>query len=127
MPVYKYVANRFLTAVQNLLMGQKLSEYHTGFRAFSREVLTRLPLEENDDDFVFDNQMLTQVTFFGFRIVEVTCPTRYDTDSSSINFRRSVKYGLGVLRASLEFRLARLGWSRPGYLSDQGRRLESSP
>lgn len=127
MPLYKYVANRFLTAVQNLLMGQKLSEYHTGFRAFSREVLTRLPLEENDDDFVFDNQMLTQVAFFGFKIVEVTCPTRYATDSSSINFRRSVKYGLGVLRSSLEFRLARLGWSRPGYLSDQGRRLESSP
>ena len=127
MPLYKYVANRFLTAVQNLLMGQKLSEYHTGFRAFSREVLTRLPLEENDDDFVFDNQMLTQVAFFGFKIVEVTCPTRYATDSSSINFRRSVKYGLGVLRSSFEFRLARLGWFRPGYLSDQGRRLESSP
>jgi glycosyltransferase involved in cell wall biosynthesis len=105
MPLYKYIANRFLTLVQNILMSQKLSEYHTGFRAFSREVLENLPLEENSDDFVFDNEMLAQAAFFGYRIGEISCPTRYFEDASSINFSRSVKYGLGVLSTSLKYRL----------------------
>ncbi|MEW6270167.1 MAG: glycosyltransferase family 2 protein [Thermodesulfobacteriota bacterium] len=126
MPLYKYVANRFLTLSQNLLMGQKLSEYHTGYRAFSRRLLTTLPLEENDDDFVFDNQMLAQALHFGFRIAEVTCPTRYATDSSSINFRRSVRYGFGVLRTALAARLASSGLGTPRFLSPQGRKLAVS-
>lgn len=108
MPLYKYVANRFLTLAQNLLIGQKLSEYHTGFRAFKREVLENLPLDENSDDFVFDNEMITQAAFFGYRIGELSCPTRYFTEASSINFRRSVKYGFGVLGTSLKYRLHRL-------------------
>jgi hypothetical protein len=97
MPLYKYLANRVLTAVQNLLMKQKLSEYHTGFRAFSRTVLETLPLEENSDDFVFDNQVLCQAVRAGFRIGEISCPARYFPEASSINFRRSVVYGFGVL------------------------------
>ena len=109
MPVYKYVANRFLTLAQNLLMNYKLSEYHTGFRAFSREVLETLPLEENSDDFVFDNEMIAQTVFFDFRIGEISCPTRYFAEASSINFSRSVRYGLGVLNTSLKFRLHKLG------------------
>jgi glycosyltransferase involved in cell wall biosynthesis len=109
MPFYKYVANRFLTLTQNLLMSRKLSEYHTGFRAFSREVLESLPLEANSDDFVFDNEMLAQAAFFDYRIGEISCPTRYFPEASSINFRRSVKYGLGVLATSLKFRLHRMG------------------
>lgn len=109
MPLYKYIANRFLTAFQNLLMGQKLAEYHTGYRAFSREILETLPLEENSDDFVFDNEMLGQIAFAGHTIGEVTCPTKYFEDASSINFSRSVKYGLGVLRVSLLFRLNKWG------------------
>ena len=96
MPLYKYVANRLLTLSQNLLMGSKLSEYHTGYRAFSREVLERLPLGQNSDDFVFDNQMLAQVIYFGYRIGEVSCPTKYFEEASSINFRRSCLYGLGL-------------------------------
>lgn len=104
MPVYKYVANRFLTLAQNLLLRQKLSEYHTGFRAFSREVIEGLPLEENSDDFVFDNEMIAQAAYFGFRIGEISCPARYRPDSSSISFTRSIKYGLGVLSTSLKFR-----------------------
>ncbi|HMS42482.1 MAG TPA: glycosyltransferase family 2 protein [Pyrinomonadaceae bacterium] len=107
MPIYKYVANRFLTLAQNILMSQKLSEYHTGFRAFSREVLENLPLEENSDDFVFDNEMLAQAAFFDYRIGEISCPTRYFDEASSINFSRSVKYGFGVLSTSLKFRLHR--------------------
>ena len=98
MPPYKYVANRALTFFQNVLMGQKLSEYHTGYRAFSRQVLETLPLLANSDDFVFDNQMLAQVIAFGFRLGEVSCPTKYFPEASSINFSRSVTYGLGVLR-----------------------------
>jgi glycosyltransferase involved in cell wall biosynthesis len=105
MPFYKYVANRVLTLVQNLLLGAKLSEYHTGYRAFSRKVLTTLPLLANSDDFLFDNQMLTQALALGFHVGEVSCPTRYFTDASSINFRRSVVYGLGVLQTSLAYRL----------------------
>lgn len=105
MPLYKYIANRFLTFFQNVFMGQKLAEYHTGYRAFSREILESLPLEENSDDFVFDNEMLGQITYAGFTIGEVTCPTKYFKDASSINFSRSVKYGMGVLRVSMTYRL----------------------
>ena len=123
MPLYKYVANRVLTATENLLLSQKLSEYHSGYRAFSRRVLETLPLEENDDDFVFDNQMLAQVVYFGFRIAEVTCPTKYFDEASSINFRRSVVYGLGVLRTATTFRLARMGISKPAFLDPNGRKL----
>jgi glycosyltransferase involved in cell wall biosynthesis len=112
MPLYKYVSNRFLTAFQNLMMGAKLSEYHTGFRAFSRELLCALPLERNSDDFVFDNQMLAQAVLAGARIGEISCPTRYFPEASSINFRRSSIYGLGVLKTSVLLRLARWGWYR---------------
>jgi glycosyltransferase involved in cell wall biosynthesis len=123
MPLWKYVANRTLTAAENLLLGYKLAEYHTGYRAFSRRLLETLPLEENSDDFVFDNQMLAQGLWFGFEIGEVSCPTRYFTEASSINFRRSVKYGFGVLGTAIEFRLAKLGLRRPARLSKEGRRL----
>ena len=109
MPLWKYVSNRFLTAFENFFLRVKLSEYHTGYRAFSREVLTRLPLLENSDDFVFDNQMLAQCVHFGFRIGEVSCPTKYFEEASSINFRRSVKYGFGVLATTLQFASAE-GW-----------------
>jgi glycosyltransferase involved in cell wall biosynthesis len=109
MPFYKYVANRFLTLAQNILISQKLSEYHTGFRAFRREVLERLPLEANSDDFVFDNEMIAQAVFFGWRVGEISCPTRYFAEASSINFSRSVRYGFGVLSTSLKFRLHRMG------------------
>lgn len=124
MPFYKYVGNRFLTMAQNLLLGQKLSEYHTGFRAFRREVLETLPILENSNDFLFDNQMLAQAFRFGFRVGEITCPTRYLAESSSINFRRSVVYGLGVLRTSLQYVLALKNVREYGFLSAQGRRLE---
>ncbi len=109
MPLYKYVANRFLTFVENLMLGVKLSEYHTGFRAFSRTLLEALPLEENSDDFVFDNEILAQTVYFGFRIGEISCPTKYFVDASSINFSRSVKYGFGVLATSLKFLLQKWG------------------
>jgi glycosyltransferase involved in cell wall biosynthesis len=112
MPLYKYVANRALTLAQNLLVGEKLSEYHTGYRAFSREVLERLPLERNSDDFVFDNQMLSQIIYAGYPIAEITCPTRYFEEASSINFRRSVTYGLGVLGVSARHFLQRKGLGR---------------
>lgn len=105
MPYYKYVSNRVLTAIQNLILGYKLSEYHTGYRGFTREVLEALPLEDNSEDFVFDNQMLSQIIYGGYRIGEITCPTRYLEESSSINFSRSVVYGLGVLKTTLLFRL----------------------
>lgn len=107
MPLYKYVSNRFLTLVQNLLLGCKLSEYHTGFRAFSREVLEKLPLERNSEDFVFDNEMLTQAIFAGFKIGEVSCPTVYFHEASSISFKRSVKYGIGCLKNSILYFLAK--------------------
>jgi glycosyltransferase involved in cell wall biosynthesis len=113
MPLYKYLANRLLTLSQNLLMGSKLTEFHTGYRAFSREILERLPLGQNSDDFVFDNQMLAQVIYYGYRIGEVSCPTKYFEEASSINFRRSCLYGLGCLRTGLQFRLARTGLARP--------------
>jgi len=124
MPRYKYVANRVLTLLENWLVGHKLSEYHTGYRAFSRQLLLSLPLEENEDDFVFDNQMLAQAIYFGYRIAEVTCPTRYAEESSSIRFWPSVRYGLGVLATSLRVRAARWGLARPGFLSREGRCLE---
>lgn len=112
MPVWKYISNRFLTLAENLLLGAKLSEYHTGYRAFSREILEALPLHSNSDDFVFDNQMLAQILWKGFDIAEVTCPTKYFEEASSINFRRSVRYGLGCLATGLTFRLAKLGLIR---------------
>ena len=109
MPLYKYMANRFLTLVENILLGQKFSEYHTGYRAFSREVLEKLPLDANSNDFVFDNQMIAQMVWFGFRVGELSCPTKYFEEASSINFRRSVIYGLGVLGTALLFRLNKWG------------------
>ena len=123
MPRYKYVANRVLTAIENLLVGVKLSEFHTGYRAFSREVLQRLPLEENSDDFVFDNEILIQTVAFGFRIGEISCPTRYFPEASSINFRRSVVYGFGVLATALKYRLQRWGLRRDRLFDPNGRRL----
>jgi glycosyltransferase involved in cell wall biosynthesis len=113
MPRYKYVANRVLTLVQNLMLGAKLSEYHTGYRAFSRAVVTSLPLDGNSDDFVFDNEMLVQAIAAGFRIGEVSCPTRYFEEASSISFRRAFVYGLGVLRVSWLFRTWKLGIASP--------------
>jgi glycosyltransferase involved in cell wall biosynthesis len=103
MPMYKYIANRFLTFLQNILMGAKLSEYHTGFRAYRRDVLQSINYNQNSDDFVFDNQVLAQIHFAGYEIAEITCPTKYDDQSSSINFIRSVKYGLGVIKTSIQF------------------------
>jgi glycosyltransferase involved in cell wall biosynthesis len=109
MPLYKYIANRFLTLTQNLLINYKLSEYHTGYRAFSREVLEGINFNANSDDFVFDNEMLSQIVFHGFHIAEVTCPTKYFEEASSINFQRSAKYGLGVLRVSVSHLLQKMG------------------
>jgi glycosyltransferase involved in cell wall biosynthesis len=126
MPLYKYIFNRLLTAFENLFLGVKLSEYHTGYRAFSRQVLTELPLAENSDDFVFDNQMLAQCVYFGYRIGEVSCPTKYFEEASSINFRRSVTYGLGVLATTLQFALQRTGLGGFRIFSQKGRKLEAS-
>jgi glycosyltransferase involved in cell wall biosynthesis len=123
MPSYKYVANRFLTAFQNLLLRQKLSEYHTGYRAFSHQVLEGLPLGENTDDFVFDNEMLAQVIYFGFRIGEISCPTKYFAEASSISFGRSVKYGFGVLFTSLKYRLQKMHLASFRMFSPRGSRL----
>lgn len=109
MPMYKYIANRFLTAFQNILMGQKLSEYHTGYRAFSRNVLLDIDYNINSDDFVFDNQMLAQIAYAGYEMAEVTCPTKYFEEASSINFSRSMKYGFGVLGTSMSFFIQRIG------------------
>jgi glycosyltransferase involved in cell wall biosynthesis len=123
MPLYKYISNRFLTAFQNLLIGQKLSEYHTGYRAFSREVLEFLPLEQNTNDFIFDNEMLAQIVFFNFKIGEISCPTRYFEEASSINFTRSVRYGLGVLITSIQFRLQKMGIGSFRIFNSKGPRL----
>lgn len=109
MPLYKYFFNRVLTATQNLLMRQKLSEYHTGYRAYAREVLLSIPFENNSDDFVFDNELLAQIFYRGYEIAEITCPTKYFEEASSINFRRSMKYGAGVLRVSLQYALQKSG------------------
>jgi len=108
MPVWKYIANRFLTLIENILMEAKLSEYHTGYRAFSRELLERLPLKEKSDDFVFDNQMLAQILWLGYTVAEVSCPTKYFAEASSINLFRSIKYGFGCLFTALHFRLAKM-------------------
>lgn len=126
MPVYKYIANRFLTLAENILINYKLSEYHTGFRAWSRQLLESLPLDQNSDDFVFDNEMLVQARHFGFRIGEISCPTRYFDDASSINFRRSVIYGMGVLVTAFKYRahvwgLMKFGLFAPGPGRDSGR------
>jgi glycosyltransferase involved in cell wall biosynthesis len=118
MPLYKYIANRLLTFFQNVVMGTKLSEFHTGYRAFSREVLETLPLEANSNDFVFDNQMLAQIVAGGFRIGEISCPTRYFAEASSISFRRSIAYGIGVVRTSVKYRLWRWGLIRPRIFLD---------
>lgn len=123
MPLYKYLANRALTFVENLLLGQKLSEYHTGYRAWSREVLETLPLEACSNDFVFDNEMLAQATWFGFSTGEISCPTRYFDEASSINFRRSCTYGLGVLKTALLFRFSRWGLMKPPLFHDATARL----
>jgi glycosyltransferase involved in cell wall biosynthesis len=123
MPLYKYVANRMLTAFQNLFLGVKLSEYHTGFRAFSRELLLTLPLLENSDDFVFDNQMIAQAVMFGFRIGEISCPTKYFEEASSINFRRSVKYGLGVLATTAGYVAHKLRIARLARYASNGRKI----
>ncbi len=112
MPVWKYVANRFLTLAENLMIGAKLSEYHTGYRAFSRELLEKIDLSLNSDDFVFDNQMLTQICWAGFTIAEVSCPTKYFPEASSINLQRSIKYGIGCLYTAMIFRLAKLGLAK---------------
>ena len=118
MPKYKYISNRLLTATQNMLLGSKLSEFHTGYRAFSRQVLERLPLLANSDDFVFDNQMLTQCKAFGFSMGEISCPTKYFPEASSISFGRSVTYGLGVLKTSLRYRFWKWKWCRPEIFED---------
>lgn len=125
MPLYKYVANRFLTFIENLMIGQKLSEYHTGYRAFSREVIESLPILENSDDFVFDNQMLLQVLYFGFSVGELSCPTLYNQDSSSISLRESVKYGIGVLITAIKYVIAKLGMARISIFDKNGRRIHS--
>lgn len=127
MPLYKYIANRFLTAAQNLLMGQKLSEYHTGYRAWSRKALETLPLMNCSDDFVFDNQMIAQAAWFGLAMGEISCPTRYFEEASSINFWRSSVYGLGVLRTSAEYRLAKMGMGRAAIFATGERRALDAP
>ena len=123
MPLHKYVANRFLTFFENLLLSQKLSEYHTGYRAFSRKVLEALPLNNNSDDFIFDNEMIAQAVYFGFRIGEISCPTKYFPEASSINFIRSSIYGLGVLKVSVQYRLQKMGLSKSSIYDASGGRL----
>jgi hypothetical protein len=118
MPLYKYIANRGLTFIENLLIGHKMSEYHSGYRAWSRELLQRLPLLSCSDDFVFDNQMIVQALYFGFHVGEISCPTKYFKEASSINFQRSVTYGFGVLGTALDLRLKKLGLAKPGFLED---------
>ena len=123
MPYYKYFSNRVLTLIQNILVGAKLSEYHTGYRAFSRRVLLNLPLDENSDDFVFDNQMLAQIVWFNYSIGEISCPARYFKEASSIRFRRSVTYGIGVIKTSLQFFLQRHGLRNFKLFSPSGEKL----
>jgi glycosyltransferase involved in cell wall biosynthesis len=127
MPIYKYISNRLLTAFQNLFLGVKLSEYHTGFRAFSRELLETLPLLENSDDFVFDNQMIAQAVMFGFRIGEISCPTKYFEEASSINFKRSVEYGLGVLGTTFSFVGHKWGIVHKRRFDQSGRKISDKP
>jgi glycosyltransferase involved in cell wall biosynthesis len=123
MPFYKYLSNRFLTLAENILINQKLSEYHTGYRAFNREVLEKLPIEENSDDFVFDNEILAQAVYFGFRIGEISCPTKYFEEASSINFKRSVVYGIGVLTTALKYFLQKIGLAKFPIFDEKGRHL----
>ena len=125
MPLYKYVSNRFLTLVQNVLLNHKLSEYHTGFRAFSKEVLSSLPLENNSDDFVFDNEILTQVIFFKYKVSEISCPAKYFPEASSISFGRSVHYGFGVLANSFKYRMQRMGLARFRLFDADGSKFTS--
>lgn len=124
MPLYKYVANRFLTGIQNMFLGQNLSEYHTGYRAFSRKVLSELPLLEDSDDFLFDNQMLAQIIYFGYSIGEISCPTKYFKEASSIDLLNSIRYGLGVLCVSAALFFQRVGLSDWSFLNPDGRKLE---
>jgi glycosyltransferase involved in cell wall biosynthesis len=126
MPAYKYIANRLLTLFENILLGNRLSEYHTGYRAFSREVLETLPLNENSDDFIFDNQMLAQVSYFGFSLGEISCPTRYFDEASSISLRRSTIYGLGVIKTSIVYRLNKMGLTDSRLFKSNGARLDIS-
>jgi glycosyltransferase involved in cell wall biosynthesis len=123
MPLYKYISNRLLTFAENVIISEKLSEYHSGYRAFSREVLLTLPILENSDDFVFDNQMLLQAFYFGFRVAEITCPSSYTKDSSSINFSRSVVYGMGVLKTAFQYRLSKLSIGKSPIFSKHGRKI----
>ena len=125
MPLYKYVSNRILTLSENLLIQQKLSEYHTGYRAFSRKVLETIPLLENSDDFVFDNQMLCQTLYFGFDVGEVSCPTLYFDDASSISFSRSVTYGMGVMQTAMKYAMARRGMGHFRIFNPNGKKLEA--
>jgi glycosyltransferase involved in cell wall biosynthesis len=124
MPLYKYISNRFLTFFENIMLGIKLSEYHTGYRAFSRTVLEALPLEENSDDFVFDNEMIAQAAFFGFHLGEISCPTKYFDQASSISFARSVKYGFGVLLTSVKYVLQKTGMLSSPLFNPGGRKLK---
>ena len=124
MPLYKYVSNRILTLSENLLIQQKLSEYHTGYRAFSRKVLETIPLMENSDDFVFDNQMLCQTLYFGFDVGEVSCPALYFDDASSISFSRSVTYGMGVMQTAMKYAMARRGMGHFRIFNPNGKKLE---
>ncbi|OGW38426.1 MAG: glycosyl transferase family 2 [Nitrospirae bacterium RBG_13_39_12] len=123
MPIYKYIANRLLTFIENLALGIKVSEYHTGYRAFKREVLETLPLEENSDDFIFDNEILAQAVYFGFKIGEISCPTRYFKDASSINFARSIKYGLGVISTTIRFILNKFRLINSPIFNKEGRKI----
>jgi glycosyltransferase involved in cell wall biosynthesis len=127
MPLWKYIANRFLTFAENVLLGAKLSEYHTGYRAFSANLLRKLPLEANSNDFIFDNQMLAQILWGGYTIAEVTCPTKYFAEASSINLRRSLKYGFGCLATAAVFRLARFRWMRSELFPTEELTYEEAP
>jgi glycosyltransferase involved in cell wall biosynthesis len=127
MPTYKYVANRFLTLTENIIINQKLSEYHTGYRAFSVDTLTTIPLLENSDDFIFDNEMLLQALYFGFKVGEVSCPARYFEEASSISFRRSMKYGLGVLQTASKYFLAKNGLKSFPIFDPTGKKLTTNP
>lgn len=124
MPLYKYIANRFLTLIENIVLGVKLSEYHTGFRAYTRKVLEILPLNENSNDFVFDNEILVQAVYFEFKIGELSCPTRYFKDASVINFKKSVKYGFGVLATLIKYLLTKLYFKKFAIFSTEGQKLE---
>jgi glycosyltransferase involved in cell wall biosynthesis len=126
MPLYKYISNRFLTAFENLFLGSKLSEFHTGYRAFSRKVLESLPLNENSDDFVFDNEMLAQIIYFKYRIGEISCPTRYFAEASSISFNRSVTYGVGVIKTSLKYLLHSYKLRKDPLFNPEGRGLQGN-